>query len=50
LRCMITTITPLKWWGELTINLLDMNWLLSYFIFESIMQNMNSCIELWKYA
>ncbi len=25
LRCMITTITPLKYWGELTINLLDMN-------------------------
>jgi len=25
LKCMITTITPLKCWGELTINLLDMN-------------------------
>jgi hypothetical protein len=36
LKCMITTITPLKCWGELTINLLDMNSLLSYFIFESM--------------
>jgi hypothetical protein len=25
LKCTITTITPLKCWGELTINLLDMN-------------------------